>query len=161
MDQLDAVIEVAEEVEMADGSDSDSDSEGFQEVNISPQDATMLMKLEAHLQENPGSYDSHVQVGRAGGGRRGGGQEGRTTTVPASRTGMFCPGMALQLTHALVLLPPLLPPPLLPPPPCISCMTAVHHPAAALLPRGAAAGGAAGHARPVPSNRGALGGLAV
>lgn len=41
------------------GSDSDSD---FEEVDASPEDMDLLMKLETELQSNPNLYDSHVQV---------------------------------------------------------------------------------------------------
>ena len=42
-----------------DGSSSDSD---FEEIELSPEDAKLLMKLEQQLAANPNLYDSHVQV---------------------------------------------------------------------------------------------------
>ncbi|KAL4424967.1 hypothetical protein ABPG77_002852 [Micractinium sp. CCAP 211/92] len=42
----------------SDSSDSDSD---FEEVDISPEDTKLLMRLEQTLQDNPNLYDSHVQ----------------------------------------------------------------------------------------------------
>lgn len=58
----------AADVEMEEEGDSSSDSgsssdEEFTEVEVSAQDAAALMRLEAALSENPGLYDSHVQVG--------------------------------------------------------------------------------------------------
>ncbi len=43
----------------SDGSSSDSD---FEEIELSPEDAKLLMKLEQQLAANPNLYDSHVQV---------------------------------------------------------------------------------------------------
>ncbi len=51
----------------SDSSDSDSD---FEEVDISPEDTKLLMRLEQTLQDNPNLYDSHVQAIGAE-GRRG------------------------------------------------------------------------------------------
>ena len=42
-------------------SDDSSDSE-FEELDASPEDMELLMKLETDLQANPNLYDSHVQV---------------------------------------------------------------------------------------------------
>ena len=62
----DAVVEAGDEEMEEAGSDSsgssDSDSD-FEELNISPEDTKLLMKLEQQLHDNPGLYDSHVQVG--------------------------------------------------------------------------------------------------
>lgn len=52
----------------SDSSDSDSDSE-FEEVDISPEDTKLLMRLEQSLQDNPNLYDSHVQARGAAGER--------------------------------------------------------------------------------------------
>lgn len=40
-------------------SESDSD---FEEVDASPEDMELMMRLETDLQANPNLYDSHVQV---------------------------------------------------------------------------------------------------
>ena len=40
-------------------SDSDSD---FEEVDATPEDVDLMMRLETDLQANPNLYDSHVQV---------------------------------------------------------------------------------------------------
>lgn len=42
-------------------SDDSSDSE-FEELDATPEDMELLMKLETDLQANPNLYDSHVQV---------------------------------------------------------------------------------------------------
>ncbi|KAL4457863.1 hypothetical protein ABPG75_012728 [Micractinium tetrahymenae] len=55
----------AEMVEASDGGSSGSDSSDsdsdFEEVDISPEDTKLLMRLEQALQDNPNLYDSHVQ----------------------------------------------------------------------------------------------------
>jgi hypothetical protein len=43
-------------------SDSDSSDSDFEELDISPEDTRLLLKLEQQLKENPNLYDSHVQV---------------------------------------------------------------------------------------------------
>eukprot|EP00887_Chlorella_sp_A99_P001390 scaffold8.g1390.t1 len=51
--------EAAGDVEMADSDGEESSDSDFQEVDVSAEDAKLLMKLEAQLQENPGLYDAH------------------------------------------------------------------------------------------------------
>lgn len=60
------------DVEMAEaaGSDSSDSDSDFEEVDISPEDTKLLMRLEQALQDNPNLYDSHVQASGAE-GRRG------------------------------------------------------------------------------------------
>lgn len=49
--------------EMAEASsDSGSSDSDFEELDISPEDTRLLLKLEQQLKENPNVYDSHVQV---------------------------------------------------------------------------------------------------
>lgn len=81
------------DAEMAEASSSDSsgsDSD-FEEVDISPEDTKLLMRLEQALQDNPNLYDSHVQASRAAEG------------VPPQRhvVGVVCVALPAVLCSAL------------------------------------------------------------
>lgn len=138
--------EAAGDAEMAEASGESSSGSDFEELDVSAEDAALLMRLEQALADNPTLYDSHVQVRR----RR------RRPVPPAALVCVLsCCAACFQhllklgrISDRVIILTR-----------CshLACpLNAVHRSAAALQDGGAAAGGSAGHARCLPAHRGAV-----